>query len=81
MLLSVARESVMRRLISEIGHTKAGLTHPSFAESATTTRSFAYCNMARKVKLSSGSMTVMPRVTSIPQTLTKTLSRKISLRK
>src|SRR5215469_4952627 len=74
MLLSVARESVMSKLISEMGHTNAGVTHPTFAESATTTRNLACCTIARKVKLSSGSMTVTPRVTSIPQTLTKTLS-------
>jgi hypothetical protein len=41
MALSVARESVISMLISDTGHTIAGVTIPSLVESATTILTFA----------------------------------------
>src|SRR5713226_8763597 len=74
---SEAPASVTSTSTSSTGQIKDGVTTPSLLESATTTTCFACLTMALKVRASSDSLVVVPRSASMPETLRKSLSRKL----
>src|SRR6266404_4928376 len=77
---SEAPASVTSTSTSSMGQINDGVTTPSLVESATTITCLACLTMVRKVRVSSDSLVVAPRIASSPDTLRKTLSTNMSFR-